>query len=84
MIAQPFDFEHAVDACRYPHSRAWPQPDDEGLLCDRCGRFIAWTELEPWRRSAIVRAIARRRGRPVADGFNRAVASAMGAERRAA
>lgn len=30
MIAQPFDFEHAVDACKPRHSWAWPRPGDEG------------------------------------------------------
>ena len=66
------DFERPVDPCK---RHTWAlQLVSIWLWCDRCGRALDVTRIEPWRRSAIIRRLARTRGRRYADGLNHAIA----------
>lgn len=51
------------------------------LFCIRCARTLRLSDLEPWRRAAIIRSTWRRLGRRAGNDLNRAIAAA---QRRAA
>lgn len=47
-----------------PHQWKIPDPQDDGLVCTKCGRYVEWSEVErkPYMLDSIVKAMQKRRG----------------------
>lgn len=66
-------------SCR-PHHWRTPRPGDMWLTCDVCGRLLPLHELESWHvRSGVLKAYAKRLGRPAAEEFAKALSETLNA-----
>lgn len=65
-----------------PHTWRTPTPDDDGLACETCGRFLDFMEdITPNMRASIIVAYEDRRGPAHGERFRTAFATAEAAAR---